>query len=80
LKGKSSNNKSSKRDWLEKYCQLKAFKHLKPTMMAEKIEEKSGYYIPVETVRRKMIGLGYWLPKEHKKKVKYKMRERRAGY
>jgi hypothetical protein len=80
LKGKASNNKSNKWDWLEKYFQLKTFKHLKPTMMAEKIEEKNGYYIPVETVRRKMIDLGYWLPKDHKKKVKHKMRERRTGY
>jgi hypothetical protein len=65
---------------LEKYFQLKAFGHLKPTMMAEKIEEKSGYYVPVETIRRKMINLGYWLPRDRKKKVKHKMRIRRTGY
>lgn len=80
LKGKTSNNKTNKRDWLEKYFQLKAFGHLKPTMMAEKIEEKSGYYVPVETIRRKMINLGYWLPRDRKKKVKHKMRIRRTGY
>lgn len=48
--------------------------------MAEKIEEKSGYYVPIETVRRKMIDLGYWLPKDRKKKVEHNMRERRIGY
>ncbi|MDR2781901.1 MAG: hypothetical protein LBB21_05635 [Holosporaceae bacterium] len=48
--------------------------------MSEKIEEKVGYHIPVETVRRKMITGGYWLPKERKKKVEHTTRPRRPGY
>ena len=80
LKGKRSNNTSTKRDRIDRYFQQKSYKHLKPTMMSEKIEEASGYYVPVETVRRKMIEWGYWLSKDRKKKVKYKLRERRAWY
>jgi hypothetical protein len=49
-------------------------------MMSEKIELKTGYHIPIETVRHKMIEYGYWLPSNHKKKVGHNMKERRIGY
>ena len=49
-----------------------------PTLAHEKLTEKDGLKISVETVRRLMIAEGIWKAKKAKKLVVHQMRERRA--
>ena len=49
-----------------------------PTLAHEKLTEKHGLKLSVETVRQLMITEGIWKPKKVKKLVVHQMRERRA--
>jgi len=49
-----------------------------PTLAHEKLTEKQGLKLSVETVRKLMITEGLWKPKQVKKLVVHPMRERRA--
>ena len=49
-----------------------------PTLAHEKLTEKDGLKLSVETVRRLMIAEGIWKAKKAKKLVVHQMRERRA--
>jgi transposase len=49
-----------------------------PTLAHEKLTEKHGLKLSVETVRQLMITEGIWKPKKAKKLVVHQMRERRA--
>ncbi len=49
-----------------------------PTLAHEKLTEKHGLKLSVETVRKLMITEGLWKPKKAKKLVVHQMRERRA--
>jgi len=51
-----------------------------PTLAHEKLTEKHGMKLSVETVRKLMITAGIWKPKKAKKLVVHQMRERRACY
>jgi len=51
-----------------------------PTLAHEKLTEKHGLKLSVETVRQLMIREGIWKPKKVKKLVVHQMRERRACY
>jgi transposase len=49
-----------------------------PTLAHEKLTERHGLKLSVETVRKLMITEGLWKPKKAKKLVVHQMRERRA--
>jgi len=49
-----------------------------PTLAHEKLTEKHGLKLSIETVRQLMITEGIWKPKKAKKLVVHQMRERRA--
>ena len=49
-----------------------------PTLAHEKLTEKHGLKLSVETVRKLMITEGLWKPKKARKLVVHQMRERRA--
>ena len=49
-----------------------------PTLAHEKLTEKHGLKLSVETVRQLMVREGIWKPKRAKKLVVHQMRERRA--
>jgi transposase len=49
-----------------------------PTLAHEKLTEKHGLKLSVETVRKLMTAEGLWKPKKAKKLVVHQMRERRA--
>jgi len=51
-----------------------------PTLAQEKLTEKHGLELSVETVRKLMITEGLWKPKKAKKLVVHQMRERRACF
>lgn len=51
-----------------------------PTLAQEKLAEKHGLELSVETVRKLMIREGIWKPKKVKKMFVHQMRERRACY
>lgn len=51
-----------------------------PTLAQEKLAEKHGLELSVETVRKLMITEGLWKPKKVKKLVVHQMRERRASF
>ena len=51
-----------------------------PTLAQEKLTEKHGMELSVETVRKLMITEGLWKPKKAKKLVVHQMRERRACF
>ena len=80
LKWRTSNNKTHKWDWLEKYASQKSYQWFWPTLFAEKMEEVTGYSIPIETVRRKMTERWYRLPKQHKVVIERTSRKRRSSY
>ena len=74
LKWKPSNNHSKKRLGLEKYARQERFRWFWPTLLSEKLEDILWYDVPTESLRRRMIERGTWLPR---KPLKPKRRPRR---
>jgi transposase len=51
-----------------------------PTLAAEKLEERDGIAVSVETVRRLQIALGLWRPKRRRARRVFQLRERRGRF
>jgi transposase len=51
-----------------------------PTLAAEKLAERDGIKISVETVRRAQIRLGLWRPKKRRLTRTYQLRDRRPRF
>lgn len=81
LRGRPSNNKGGKLDWIKKYALKKKYRDFWPTLLQEcLIEElwRDEVAINVETLRLKMIERWTWVPKKINKEVRRHKRERRA--
>ena len=51
-----------------------------PTLAVEKLLEREGIVVSVETVRRMQIGVDLWRPKQRRQKRLFQLRERRARF
>lgn len=64
LKGKRSNNRNNKREWIRKYAEKKKYQWFWPTLLSECLEKELGYTIPVESLRRRLIQRWLWMPRK----------------
>ncbi len=79
LKGKRSNNREKKREWLEKYARQERFRWFWPTLLSEKLEKLLWYPVPVESLRRRMTERWVRLPRKPRKIKRYP-RKRKKWY
>jgi hypothetical protein len=79
LRGRRSNNRKKKREWLEKYAKQERFRWFWPTLLSEKLEEILWYPVPVESLRRRMTERWVWLPRKPRKLKRYP-RKRKTWY
>lgn len=81
LKGRLSNNRWDKLEWIKLYALKKKYKDFWPTLLAESLIAELGRdkkSIGVEALRLKMIEWWSWVVNERKHKVTRQKRERRA--
>ncbi len=80
-RGRASNNRLA----TEQRCRIAALLRDKygdfgPTLATEKLAEREGIAVSVETVRRIQIGLGLWRAKTRRVKRVFQLRERRPRF
>ena len=80
LRGKQSNNKGNKLEWVKKYALQKKYEWFGPTLLAESLIEdlwRQEDSINAETLRLKMIERWTWICKKGRRKTNRKKRDRR---
>jgi transposase len=80
-RGRPSNNRlaAAQRDRIAELLRDK-YPDFGPTLAVEKLLEREGIVVSVETVRRMQIGLGLWRPKRRRQKRLFQLRERRPRF